>query len=281
MYNNMYANNMYQQGMGGMQYAQMPQAKMVQPLTEEQMKQLQNNNTAFNLQVPEIEFIASACTHKKNGQIVLMPNGDGTATCPICHKTFNLLDIDPVEVQQITANIIDVLQSIKTYFVDMPESYAVEYFRMLPLLEKLPEFYKLAIANFRRYEAGSPLQQQNNNMYSFGMLNAITNPGVGMPGAGMMNYAPQQQMMGGYNEQQAMMMQQQIQQQQMMGGMGYPQQQQMGNAFGNYGGQQQQYTPGNIQQNVGVQTSPAPAPSAGQTPQQNNNGVQVTSKMQS
>lgn len=183
MYNN-FNQNQYgvMPNQMGTQYGQFQTAKMVQPLTPEQIKQLKSSGgNGFNLKVDEIEFLRARCTHKENGNIALIRNNDGTSTCPICGARFTLLDKDAEEVRDITSMIIDVLQSVKTFYLDIPENYVLEYFNMLPYLEKLPQFYDVAIHNFAKYESGSFLNQ-NNNMYGFQMLNAVTSPGFGNMG---------------------------------------------------------------------------------------------------
>lgn len=181
---------MYPQG--GMQYTQMPVAKMTQVLTPEQIKQLRTTSSQFSLQVDPIEITRSLCTHKDNGKIALMDNNDGTVTCSVCGARFKLIDWELPQVQEVTNMFIDVLQSIKTYFLDIPESYVTEYFKMIPLLEKVPKFFELAFHNFKKYEQGNPFQQ-NNGMYGFNMLNAIAGPGMmnpmmtGMANPGLMN----------------------------------------------------------------------------------------------
>jgi len=166
---------------GGMQYAQMPVAKMTQVLTPEQMKQLRTTSSQFSLQVDPIEITRSLCTHKDNGKIALIDNQDGSVTCTICGAKFKLVDWEVVQVQEVTNMFIDVLQSIKTYYLDIPESYVTEYFKMIPLLEKVPKFFELAYHNFKKYEQGNQFQQ-NNGMYGFNMLSAIAGPGMMNPG---------------------------------------------------------------------------------------------------
>ena len=201
-FNNMNQNyngyGMYPNNMGGTQYGQFAQAKMTQPLTPEQMRELRSTGSGFSLKVDPVEILRSHCTHKDNGNIALTRNADGTSTCTVCGATFNLVDKERIEIEDITRAVIDVLQSIKTYYLDIPENYVKDYFNMIPYLEKLPQFYEVAIHNFAKYENGAFLNN-NNNMYGFQMLSALTSPGYGQMGGGMMQpsmYQPQP--MGGY-----------------------------------------------------------------------------------
>lgn len=172
--------------MGGTQYNTMPVAKMTQILTPEQMKSLQNNAAQFTMAVPPEELLRAQCTHKKDGKIALLDNGDGTVTCQVCGARFQLLDLEPQQVADIANMYVNTLQSIKTYYLDMPEQF-VEFFKNIPFVEKTPKLYEIATSNFRQYENANPLQQSN-QMYGFQMLGAISNPAYG---AGFMGGAPQ------------------------------------------------------------------------------------------
>lgn len=183
----------------GMQYNQMPHAKMTQVLTPEQIKSLKATGSQFNLHVEPIEFTRALCTHKENGKIALIENNDGSVTCSVCGSTFNLVDYTPEQVIEATTMFTNILQTIKTYYLDIPESYVNEYFRMVPLLEKVPKFYDTALQNFKKYEANTQLQQ-GNNMYGFNMLNALTSPMYNqMGGQPQGYYNPSQQQ--GFNPQ--------------------------------------------------------------------------------
>lgn len=191
MFNNFQNNGGYMNGYGypqpGMQYAQRPQAKMTQTLTPEQIKQLKNNGGTFNLHISQTDMWRAICTHKENGNIVLVENGDGTVTCPICGATFSIVSSDQQTVQDAAKIVSDVLQTIKTMYLDIPEEMATQYFQILPLLEKMPQLYNIAMSNFNKYDNPNQMQA-GNSMYGFNALNAITNPAFGM---GMPMYQPQ------------------------------------------------------------------------------------------
>lgn len=243
----------YPNNMGGTQYGQFPQAKMTQPLTPEQMRELRSTGSGFSLKVDPVEILRSHCTHKDNGNIALVKNADGSSTCTVCGATFNLLDKDIEEVAEITRAVLDVLQSIKTYYLDIPENYVKDYFNMIPYLEKLPKFYEVALHNFAKYENGAFLNN-NNNMYGFQMLSALTSPGFGQMGNGMMGGQMQQPQMAP------------------MGGYGQPQynpqpqmQPQMAPGYNPFGGTQQpQIGYGQPQMQQQVQPAPQPQPQQGE-----------------
>ena len=228
--------------MGGGQYQPQPQARMTQPLTVEQIKLLRNQTPAFTLDVSEEDMLRSRCTHKTlDGKFAIIHNNDaeGTVTCSICGAQFSLMEVPKESADAAVRLIVDLLQSIKTYYVDMPDSVAIQFFQMIPFIEKVPKLYEIALNNFNKYnETG--MGNQSPNMYGFNMLGAITSPmAYGMPMGGMP--------MGGYPNQMP------------MGGMpmgGYPNQMPMGNPFGVYPGQPNpQMGTGNPQ---GVATQGAP-----------------------
>lgn len=185
----------------GTQYGQFPTAKMTQPLTPEQIRELRSTGSGFSLKVDPIEILRSHCTHKDNGNIALIKNPDGSSTCSVCGETFNLVDKDIEDVKAVVNAVIDILQSVKTYYLDIPENYVKDYFNMIPYLEKLPKFFEVALHNFTKYESGAFLNQ-NNNMFGFQMLNALTSPGYGQMGGGMMGGQPQMGMAPAYQPQQ-------------------------------------------------------------------------------
>lgn len=225
--NNFYQQPQGQMGMGmgmyvpnGMNtmYGNIPTSKMTQPLSQEQIKTLRRTGNGFSLQIDEIEFVRAQCTHKEGGKIVLLENPDGTSTCTICGATFRLIDTTRDEVQGIIQAAIDVLQSIKTYYLDIPESYVANVMQIIPLLEKVPGLYEVALHNFAKYDNGATLNQ-NNGMYGFGLMSAITNPGMGMMG---MQQPMMGNMMGGVQQPMYNMNMQQPMMGNMMGGVQQP-----------------------------------------------------------
>ena len=220
----MYNNNNYGRDFGsGLGYGrqQMPQAKMTQPLTAEQIQDLRKKTGGFTLDIPEMEFVRAKCTHKENGGFTLVDNRDGTVTCTICQETFRLLDVTPEEAMEITANFVDLFQSIKTYFLDIPDVYISAIADVLPIVKQMPELYKLAQNNFSRNENGFNNLSNRGNMNGFNLLNNLLSPGGYAPQGG---YQQQPQYNGGYAPQ---------------GGYGY-QQPQYNGGYAPQGGYQQQ-----------------------------------------
>ena len=177
MFNNNGVPNMYGYGYANPR----PQARNTQPLTDEQIAKLQQNGDAFSMKVDPEDLWRAACTHKRkdNGMSTLVQNNDGTYTCTICHETFNLSDSTKEQIQGAVNTIIDMLQTIKTVYLDAPEDLIVQYMQQIPLLKKMPQLWDRAMKNFAMYEgAMNPLYPINNpGMSGFAAVqNMLTNP---------------------------------------------------------------------------------------------------------
>lgn len=222
-----------QQMNGGMVYNQQyQQPLMTNALTPEQIKELRkNNNTAAIPQVTQVELYKAVCTHRdpQKNTFATVDNGDGTMTCQICGEVIRPVSYTKDQVDALTKDMIDVLQTTKLYYLDMSPNAVAEYFKIIPLLQRSPELYQQALNVFAKYDNGVMFNQQGGGNY-FNMFAALTNPGMAMGGMAP-QMMPQQQM---YNQQQmaGMAPQMGMQQQMPMGGMapqmGMPMQQ---NAF--------------------------------------------------
>lgn len=260
-----------------MGYNYAPQGMQAQPkvmnnLTEEEIKFLQANATQFSLGLTQKEMLQGACNHRRpdgtRDSLTYDPN-TGIARCEICGYEFRPVEADTSieDVTEAKDKIVDILQTIKLLYTDLPSDAAREYFQIIPLLMKLPQLFEFAAKNFAKHEFNNALWQQNGgNMSGINMLANLAN----IFGAGQMAPTYQQPMMG-----QPMM-------QQPMGGYaaGYPQtayQQPVApgmNPFGYQGASQQPintgyaYTPGQVTPvapTVTAPAAPAPQPTAAAT----------------
>lgn len=168
--------------------------KMTQPVSEEWRKKLQGQTGVFSLQFEQKDFVKASCTHKWNNKLVLMPDNEGYMSCPICGERFHLLDdLSDQQIQELTDNWLDVLQTIKTIYLDISPEVAEKYFQFIPLLKKLPDLYKLANRNLHKYDPQGGMQQYGSGMNAFNTLSALTGPSMGNPlyqqqyNMGMMN----------------------------------------------------------------------------------------------
>lgn len=183
-------------------------AMMKNPLTPEEVAELQKNrSTGFTMTVNQLDFTAAACTHKtKDHGMQTIDNPDGTVTCKICGATFRPVELSTAQVAEATQNLLDILQSIKYFYVDIPDSVAKEFFQIIPLLEKTPQLYDIAVNNFNSYVSGNNngIQYANGQQNGFAMLNAL-GTGAMYQGFGSMQgqgYAPQGYVPPQYQQQQ-------------------------------------------------------------------------------
>lgn len=191
------------------QYTPMAAPKMTQVLNQEQINKLRSNGGTFDLRVSENDILKAVCTHKDKGNFVLIENDDGTVTCPICGERFTLSTSQNIEdVETATNVILDVLQSVKSLYLNAPEETISNYFQMIPLLKKLPQLYKLAVDDFNKYYANANYMNSYANNSGFNLYNNILSPtGAGI--YGQPQPMMQQPMQGGapmYQQNPAMMM---------------------------------------------------------------------------
>ena len=198
-------------GSGGFGYA--PQQNVQPPvfnqlLNQEEMAKLQKAPVQFSTRLTEDEFLRSICTHKQNNQIQLEALPNGKHRCPICGTEFFLLDINTSDqdIENMCVNFHDVMQSIKTYYGNIPENMR-EFFMMIGFIKKVPYLWKAARTYFEKVVGQTGMLQANNdqngfaalgNIFGNGAMGGMFGMGAGMPMGGYYN---QQQMNMGYNPQ--------------------------------------------------------------------------------
>lgn len=156
-----------------------PQAKNTQPLTPDQINALRRNGNAFDMKVSQEDLWAAACTHKeKNGVSTLIQNADGSWTCTICHETFRMCENSREEIEAAVNQLIDMLQTSKTVYLDAPDALVQQYYQMIPLLKKFPDLWDRAMKNFAMYEGTSTGVNMMGPGYSgfAAMANLMANP---------------------------------------------------------------------------------------------------------
>ena len=178
-----------------------------QTLTVEQANALRQHIEEFTLTLTEKERWIAICMHREpaNGQSTLVrdANDPTRVRCMICGEDFRFRDkLSEDDVAAATNNLMDILQSIKAMYLDMPNDAAANFYIILALLKKLPGLYKIAVGNFAQHERAynpdylrgpgivSAWQQVNgyggfgwNN--PFGQAAPMYNPGMPQPNMGM------------------------------------------------------------------------------------------------
>ena len=209
----------------GYAQAQVPQPKMTQLLTQEEMNILAKQGKQNELQIDQNEFLAALCCHRKDNKSVLQATGDGKVYCPICGATFSMVDhLDEETVRDATEGILNVMQTTKAMYVDIGENVGKQFFQIMPLVKRIPALFRLASEDLARYDSIGNMQTAQ-GASGFATLGAMMNgvggypygyqqmPGYGYPQQAPMQpaygYAPQQPMQPayGYAPQQAPMQQ--------------------------------------------------------------------------
>lgn len=231
----------------GVQPQQMP--KRNNTLTDEEIKKIQANRTQFTLAISEDEHLRAICNHRTadglNDALETDPEDPNVVVCKVCGQKFTPIMTDsPADyVQNITDEFINLLQTIKIMFVDLPNDAARQFFDIIPMAKKTPELFSMAAKNLAKYENYGMYGYQNQSQSAMGLLNNFMN----MMGSG-----------NAFGYQQA----QPVYQQNMMGAnpvfgtnpFGYPGASQFGQSGYQPGTQGFQYTPQQPQAN------PADAP---------------------
>ena len=173
-----------------------------QTLTEEEMKSLEQAQDEFTLGITKEDQLRAICMHRDiNGHNMLDSDPvTGQAKCKICGETFNIVDrCSDQDIEDAVKNLIDILQTTKTLYVDMPADAAKKFYTILALLKKVPGLYKVSVENFSKHENAM-------NNWRFGQTNAVNEYNMLYSGYPMMQqpmvnpayagFAPQQPVMG-------------------------------------------------------------------------------------
>lgn len=170
-------NNGYNYGYG--YAAQQPdKALCTQPLTDEVIAMLKRNNTeALDVKISQMESYRNSCTHrsKSNGMSTLVPEGNGMVRCTICGAVFRMMDLPLEDVITIKDTMINLLQTSKAMFLDIPEEFTTQYYQIISLLDKFPTLWKIANANMGKYENTNPAANVNQYGPAFNGFNAMQN----------------------------------------------------------------------------------------------------------
>ena len=180
-----------------------PQPRFTQPVTQEMSKMIFAQEDDLSVKISPIEKAKNQCTHKYpgTGQLALVESGSGKpgdedldlVTCRVCGETFHLV-VDPgAEVIKVTERMRDILQSIKTMYLDIPENFVKEYFQILTLLERAPALFEKASKNFKMYDG-----YNTNPVGVYPGMNSFQQVGSLIGGMNMGGIMPQPYGYGGY-----------------------------------------------------------------------------------
>lgn len=234
--------------------------KIMNVLTPEEIKELQQERSQFSLGLTQRESMQAKCNHRTadgTKDSLVFDQETGKARCTICGYEFRPVEAETSYESIVDASerIIDILQTIKLLYTDLPPAAAAEYFQIIPLIGKIPQLFEFAAKNFAKHEYNA----WNYNQYNMGgisMLQGLSNLfGASQPtygyGAPQMGMPQAQQPYGFYGAPQG----------------GVPMTPPQGNPFG-YPGAGEQQPVGYQPAATGYQYTPGqPAPAAPAAPQ--------------
>lgn len=238
----------------GYQFNGVPQTgpvKVMNTLNADEIKELQQQTSQFSLGLTHREVLRAQCNHRTidgSSDSLVFDKDTGIVRCTICGYEFRPLEPDtsPEEIKNDVARLVDMLQTVKLLYTDLPADAAKEYFQIIPLIEKLPQLFEFAAKNFAKHEYNG-WQYNNANMGGMAMLNNLATlfgasngfgqPMMMNPGMNMGMPAPNPAMAAGY-----------------------PQPAYGANPFGYAGASQVQ--PGYVPNTAGYQYTPGAAPNA-------------------
>ena len=150
-------NNFYNQPIWNGQSVNVDRRSFCQTLTEEEMNSLKQSQDEFTLGITKEEQLRAICMQRDiNGVSTLEPADGGltgAAKCKICGEVFRIVDkCDDGDIKDAVDNLVDILQTTKTLYVDMPSDAAKKFYTILALLKKVPGLYKVAVENFSKHE---------------------------------------------------------------------------------------------------------------------------------
>jgi hypothetical protein len=225
-------------------------------LTGDEINKLIKKDNALSLAVTETEALRAMCNHRTadgTRDTLEYDPQTGEAYCVVCQKRFvPVTNMSQEDVKDVVQQTMNVIQTIKLIYKDMPVDVSRQFWTFAALLEKIPELYDVAQKNYAKYDSSMNWMNNSGNMASINMFNNLQN---------MFNAPnPMLNAMGGNPA---------------MGGYGYTAPQQPVNAFGYNNGfgypgaAPQQPVNGYQPQSQGYQFNPAANPVPQATPSVN------------
>ena len=221
----------------GYQNQQIP--KVMNVLSNEEIKELQQSTSQFSLGLTNKEILQGACNHRSpdgTQDTLVFDQNTGIARCTICGYEFRPIEADTSyeTIKDAADRLVDILQTIKIMYTELPAGAAREYFQIIPLIGKIPQLFEFAAKNFAKHEYNA-WSYQNHNMGGAAMLQNLNN----IFGASMQPMNPQFNPYAGQPQQPV----------------GYPNPVMQGNAFG-YPGASMAPQQGYMPMNQGFQYTP-------------------------
>jgi len=169
-------------------------------LSDEEVKALRQKGPEFSLGLTQDEIIRAGCNHREIGGMKDTLTQDpltGKYVCTICGEKFNPVTDDTEEaVTEWMERGVDILNTIKMMYYDLPANPAREYFQILPLIKKVPQIYKLAVESFNKHDVSQGWKYGNQQPDAVSMFMNMNNnvfgqaPMYGYPQGAPVGQAP-------------------------------------------------------------------------------------------
>lgn len=176
-----------------------PRARYSQPVTPEMSQMMLRDDDTLSVKISPIERAKNMCTHKYPGksEIALVESGRDEigqiVTCRVCGESFHIIMDDPkaiaTDLQKTCDHLIDIMQSSKTLYLDIPEDFATEFFQIMTLIDRVPKVYEKGFKNFSQYDYTNQPQGVYPGMNSFQTVNQFIG-GAAMGGINPMMSQP-------------------------------------------------------------------------------------------
>jgi hypothetical protein len=170
-------------------YGQPNQAQpvtMTNFLTPEQQAELRRSGPVFQTKLNVDEYHRAICTHNDGQHITLPFNNNGERHCTICSADFYLYPTDTPdeEIELIIKRYHDLLQTIKTYFLNAPEAMK-DIYMIIGFVNKTKYLWQTAKKIFEQAQMNNQFGIQNNNVEqnAFAAIGSIFGTGFGGYGA--------------------------------------------------------------------------------------------------
>lgn len=159
--------------------------KQMNFLSQEEIQKLVQKENQFSLQITETEKLRAICNHRRADGMgdALTEDNDGICRCQICGYAFKPVDTSMTEddIKEAISIVLDILQTIKLLYINMPQEAAKEYYQIIPLIEKIPKLFEYAVKDYAKYESFNPYSYNNKNMNTMNLFNMLSGALNGMP----------------------------------------------------------------------------------------------------
>ena len=174
-------NNFGPQATGYYYNPQQAKPRIQDFLTPDERKQLAQQGNEFSLQMTKEEKLKALCRHRSDDgtRDIIIEGPDGVCTCQRCGYKFRTVDPNssPKDLKDSVDTVIDILQTIKTIYIDMNPDAAREFFQIIALLNKIPDLFQYAVQDYLKHEPENQYNYSVRNMNVWSMFDNIARGG--------------------------------------------------------------------------------------------------------